>query len=967
MDFMKFRQALLLIIMLLIFPVLSGQYYDTGQDPASLKWLQIRTGKFRVIYPETYGKAGIDFARSLDEAYSRLTTFFPEKRFTIPVIIHNHTTQSNGYVAWAPRRMEIFPTPEQNSLPLDNNRQLAIHELTHVLQMETLNKGFSGFMSVFLGEQFPGVVSALLPLWYLEGKAVLTETALTESGRGRSASFQKQLKAISLERGRMYKYDKLVNGSFRHFVPDYYQSGSQVVTWAYLKYGSGVWNRVLRTTANAPFLLDPVNLSLLRSTGLTKRRLYEETFDTLRSIWTKEEWINRPASYESITTPKKREYASYHSPVLSINKNIAAIKTTLYDPPRFVLIDPSTRTEKTLHTPGRIYPYLISSAQSYLVWVETQIDPRWENRNYSVIRMMDVRDGSIKQLSWKSRYMSAAISPDGRVIAATENTPDNRNNLVMIDVRTERPLASVPVPGNVYLQKPQWSQDGRKITMIFLAEEGEGIISFNSSERTWEILLEPGPADYQSSFLRNDSLFYVSSSSGTENVYVLTPEGKTVSLTSSRFGAIDPLFSGGRMFFSDYSFSGNKICQADLAAAAAAGLTPGESSFLVDRLGPDMPSPQASAMPHDYTPVRYRKWLHPFRFHSWMPFYADLDEIRSDPRNVRPGFTLMSQNHLSTVVTTLGYEYSEKRHLLHSQLTWKGWYPVIDTRVDYGEEPQIYKLGYNVGDPATIGPGISVTNRISVPLRFTAGRFTQFIQPSLSVNYRNYYIYIREDDTYDYGQTQLSARFYFSNYHRYAIRDIYPRSAQVLDFNFSFYPFDQDIYGSFITLRSAVYLPGLLRNNGIRLRYEADKQVVEKIPLWNRIGHPRGYKNIASESLHLLSADYVAPLLYPDFNIISLIYLTRLRTDMFFDYAAGTRNYYFRTGDSGLVYDRFVDDTETFMSWGVELMADFFVLRLPFMVSAGTRLSWKSFQTLPLTEFLFTIDIYGMSIGKKRP
>lgn len=963
---MKLRQALLLILLAILPTVLSAQYYDTGQDPASFRWLQIKTGKFRIIYPETYGSAGIDFARSLDDAYSRLTTFFPEKKFNIPVIIHNHTTQSNGYVAWAPRRMEIYPTPEQNSLPLDNNTQLAIHELTHVLQMESLNKGFSGFMSVFLGEQFPGAITALLPLWYLEGKAVLTETALTASGRGRSAAFQKQLKAISLEKGEMYKYDKLVNGSFRHFVPDYYQSGSQAVTWAYLKYDPAIWNRVLRTTANIPFMLDPVNISLLSSARLTKKRLYSETFDTLRSIWTGEERNNNPVSYEILNPHKKREYTSYHSPVLTINGNIAAIKTTLYDPPKFVLIDPDNGTERSLHTPGRIYPYFISSGQSYLAWVETRIDPRWENRNYSVIKLMDVRNRRIRQLSRRSRYMSAAISPDTRIIAASENSPDNINSLVLIDVITEQPVASIPSPENVYLQRLQWSDDGRKITMIFLSEEGEGILLFNNAERTWEILIGAAPVDYQSSFLRNDSLFFVSSLSGTENIYVRTPVGEITTLTNSRFGAIDPVLSGSRLIFSDYSSGGNSICQTELPPPGGRALSTGTSSFLVDRL--DLPSqPSVIRSREDYTPVRYRKWLHPIRFHSWMPFYADLDEIRSDPRNVSPGFTLMSQNHLSTVVTTLGYEYSDKRHQVHSQLTWKGWYPVIDTRLDYGDEPQIYKLGENVNDPAIIVPEISITSRIYFPLRFTAGRFSQLIQPSASINYRNNYIYFRENDLFDYGQTQFSARFYFSNYHRYAIRDIYPRSAQVVDFNFSFYPFDTDIYGPFITFRSALYFPGILRNNGIKVRYEADKQVVEKLTLWNRIEHPRGYKNIASEELHLFSADYVAPLLYPDFNIGSLFYLTRVRADLFFDYARGTRNYYFRVGESGLVFDRFVDNTEIFKSYGIEMMADFFVFRLPFMVSAGTRAAWKNLKEFPTLEYLFTIDIYGMNIGKKRP
>ena len=184
--------------------------------------------------------------------------------------------------------MEIYPTPEQNTIPLDPVKQLSIHELTHVLQMESLNKGFSKGMSFLFGEQIYGVVAFLLPLWFLEGDAVFAESALTESGRGRSPSFQKQMKAISVEKKKMYKYDQIVSGSFREFIPDHYQSGYQMVTWAMAKHDPQVWNKMLDYTAKNPFTVNPVNISLSKSTGLRKKTLYREAFDTLKTIWTKD-------------------------------------------------------------------------------------------------------------------------------------------------------------------------------------------------------------------------------------------------------------------------------------------------------------------------------------------------------------------------------------------------------------------------------------------------------------------------------------------------------------------------------------------------------------------------------------------------------------------------------------------------------------------------------------------------------
>ena len=571
---MKYQKILLYTILFFYGQGIFAQYYDTGQDPASLKWMQIRTGHFTVIYPQIYGSGGLAFARSLDEAYSKLISLYPERKFKIPVVIHCFTTQSNGYVAWAPRRMEIYPTPEQNTIPLDPETQLAIHELTHVFQMESLNRGFSKAMSFLLGEQFTGVTSSLLPLWFLEGEAVFAESALTESGRGRTPSFQKELKAISVEKPKMLNYDKIVNGSYRDYIPNHYQSGYQMVAWAMTKYDPQIWNRAIDFTGKQPLTLNPVNISLKRSAGLTKKRLYKETFDTLKTIWSEDVSERKAVSYETLNPDKNGKYFNYHSPVFAGTDSIIAIKTSLSDPPSFVLINPKEKTEKKIHIPGQFYPWFISYSNGKLVWVENQPDKRWENRNYSVIRLMHLRNSRTIRLSRKSRYLSASISPDGRKIAAIENTVNNLNNIVIIDSENGTVIQSAPAPGNVSLQRPQWAATGEFITVISLSEAGEGILSYKLANKEWVTLVESGRADLQSTALRNDSLFFISSLSGTDNIYLRTPDGNIIKLTESRFGTEDLCIRDGEILFSDYSSYGNNICSTSLSKTAFRPLQP---------------------------------------------------------------------------------------------------------------------------------------------------------------------------------------------------------------------------------------------------------------------------------------------------------------------------------------------------------------------------------------------------------
>ena len=56
----------------------------------------------------------------------------------------------------------------------------------------------------------------------------------------------------------------------------------------------------------------------------------------------------------------------------------------------------------------------------------------------------------------------------------------------------------------------------------------------------------------------------------------------------------------------------------------------GSSSFLINRFD-IKPKDSEDIASKEYTPEPYRKWEHLFKFHSWMPFYADLDQIKTDP------------------------------------------------------------------------------------------------------------------------------------------------------------------------------------------------------------------------------------------------------------------------------------------------------------------------------------------------
>ena len=85
----------------------NAQFYSRGEDPGKLKWEQIRSDHFRVIYPEEFRQEAGRMTHILESYYEPNSAYLKHRPKPIPVILHNHSVLSNGFVAWAPKRMEL--------------------------------------------------------------------------------------------------------------------------------------------------------------------------------------------------------------------------------------------------------------------------------------------------------------------------------------------------------------------------------------------------------------------------------------------------------------------------------------------------------------------------------------------------------------------------------------------------------------------------------------------------------------------------------------------------------------------------------------------------------------------------------------------------------------------------------------------------------------------------------------------
>src|SRR6056297_1344178 len=122
------KRTLLLIFFYWISNLAFAQYFQTGQDPASIKWRQINTENFQLIYPDYYEEQAQELAGKLEAVYNYGSYSLKHKPRKISVILHTQTVKSNGLVAWAPQRAEFYTTPHQAIYPQDWLEQLVIHE-----------------------------------------------------------------------------------------------------------------------------------------------------------------------------------------------------------------------------------------------------------------------------------------------------------------------------------------------------------------------------------------------------------------------------------------------------------------------------------------------------------------------------------------------------------------------------------------------------------------------------------------------------------------------------------------------------------------------------------------------------------------------------------------------------------------------------------------------------------------------
>ncbi len=921
-----------------------GQYFIVGQDPASIKWEQIKTKHVRLIYPTEYAKIAQYYINTLSLSGPYVSDPYQtwDKQKRISIILHNRTTTSNAMVAVAPIRGEFYEMPPQNSYPQIWQDQLVLHEYRHVAQISSMRQGLTKGLYYVFGEQAIAAVMGLwLPFWYIEGDAVYAESLLSNSGRGRTPDFMYTLKAQVLDL-KIYKYDKAVYGSFRDFVPDHYTLGYQLVTRGVQDYGFSMWKNTVDRVARRAYYMVPFTTSLKRQTGLFKVQYYNSTLKSLRNEW----WLNDKKSIDTsirILSKDNRFYTNYLFPSELDDGSVIVEVNTINDINRFVLITPGGQ-EKRLFTPGYDLKEALTSSGNLLCWNERGYDPRWGMRNYSRIKLYDFNNKKLTTLTRRSRYLAPAISNNGKWVVTVHVSEQSLYSLHILDVGTGEVLKEIKTRDNLFFMTPQWSQDDDYIIVAVLGKQGKSIVKISTASWEIEYMLPFTFKEIKRPAMHGDWVVFTGAQEGKDNLYAINAKTKkTYRIFEARFGATNAAFSkdGKKLYFSYYTADGYRLAELDFVPGdfEPVILNDLRFDFLIDKLNVSKPfNLDNTTVPDTKYPVKkYKKGGHLFNIHSWAPLSVDANNY-----TILPGVTILSQNMLSTSVVSLGYQYdpNERTNKITFGYDYYGWYPIIGLGVDYGgrrvkftnEDGELEEIKWRETN-------LSLT--LSVPLNLTSSKWVKGMRLSVSLNQR----FLRMDPeikrSFREDRTTIPTyRLYAYNQYKTSPKDLYPHWGQNLDLIFRNTPLSDSI-SSQLAMIGWVYFPGIIKHQGIRIYGGYQKTLNGNYTFSNILAIPRGYSNVSYPDYFTIRSDYAFPIAYPDWNVPGFFYLKRIYSKLFYDYLQGYNN----------------GKVQELSSTGAELYTDWNFLSVMVNFRLGMRVSHRFWDNTQRYEFLFGIDL----------
>ena len=882
---MKFFISLLIFIFITLNAF--AQFYTVGDDPASIKWYETETNNFRIIYPEGLDSLAREYGYNLEKyriPVGRSAGYTPGE-YTCsktPVVLHSWNAQSNGSVAWAPKRMDLFTLPQAygpEALPWV--KTLAIHESRHTAQMQFgLSYVFKPFKYIF-GEMLDGAASGTYPgKWLLEGDAVVAETALSNSGRGRSADFLNYFMA-AFDNGDFRNFYRWNYGSYKYFTPDEYALGYLMISGVRYKFNTPHFTDIyLQHAAKQPYDVLIHRSTARKTTGQSFKENFEDAINLHHSIWKEEKEARKPfIKTTDATDAKNRKYTVYSGNTIC-GYNLWTVKKSIDKSDALVMIDSSGHETYITAFDGQCSKLEAVPSNDKIFWSEIKSNARWSQKKTSVIRYYDISKGNKHTLTRGTRYYHPCSSPDGSSLAVTEYLVTGGSRIVIIDSETGKEIKIINVPTGLQAVESVWS--GKNIFISAIAENGFGIYSTDTSfvNTEWECHLSPQPVQIKDLRKYGDNIYFTCDLTGVNELYRLVQKNNTLyRMTSTEYGGDNFQFSkdGRELLFSAAGHKGKlpaktnteellfkRVIYSDIHKYKVADKLSEQEQTLAES-GKSLSSTarikNTEADSVIFTePARYRKFKHLFNIHSWAPVYFNYDNIKNFSYDyifqlASLGTTALMQNRLGTFSGYLGYsahkdpnDQSLWRHSGHIKLKYSGLYPIIEASVDINDRGLLKKRIFGILDENMAQlymenipcrqPHIEGKISAYIPFNLSGSGWNRGVVPQISWNISNDHIdysiplyistvdennnqslqFVEDAGTYKTKIMQsVNTSVRLYSVRTMSLSEIYPDFGAGVEAGISHYAGNSKYLSPVTYLYTYGYLPGITREQGLNL------------------------------------------------------------------------------------------------------------------------------------------------------
>ena len=418
----------------------SAQFSLTGNDPAALRWRQMETENFRLIFPKGEDSLARVYGTELEVARLRIARssgylIGQSYKGKMPVVLHSRYVLPNASVTWAPKRMDIFTVNDPyEPMAMPWVRNLAIHEGRHAAQMQFgADRGNKALHWLF-GEMAAGAFAGIYPgPAFLEGDAVVAETALSRSGRGRQASFLEYLRP-AFDCGDRRDYYRWFYGSNKNYTPDYYRVGYMLIAWTRVFFNDPLFTQEYFDRVVRKGWLFNLQKTVKAASGKSFNESFRIIEENFQQLWNVETALREPFMPSRQVSRTPSMHTEYKGAVTVDGSGIYSLKSGMATANSLVRLDASGNEKRIRSFASYTSSLFLDSESQRIFWSESVAGRRWTLGGSSRIRYVDLtKPRKVHDLTKKGRYFNPAPAPDGNVIAATEYPCAGGSRIVLLD------------------------------------------------------------------------------------------------------------------------------------------------------------------------------------------------------------------------------------------------------------------------------------------------------------------------------------------------------------------------------------------------------------------------------------------------------------------------------------------------------------------------------------------------------